>query len=308
MRNCAAEELATRPEAKAMIPKLITLAEGKDMHVAQGAVCALGYLKSQEALPALVRLLKHNDRWLRYKAANAIKKIGGMPAPEVTNVLEAVATTATPLQPVDWSDPIQFTQGQLAEALFSGPMKDIVKETPTKLVYPAIRAVAANPDGMARMYLRGYFENNLAEKDIVALAPVLLDSVQIMCPADTMFSGEIRMGAFKALTRYHYNEGIDAGIIYANTQGGAGSENRTGEIMKEIVSYGSAARRAIPALKALIVELNDQTKRGDFPAGELNDRRTGAVADAIKQIEAATTQPELRRIPTARSGAGVNLK
>jgi len=42
--------------------------------------------------------------------------------------------------------------------------------------------------------------------------------------------------------------------------------------------------------------LNEQCKRGEYPAGELNNRRTGAVAEAINAIETATTRPELRHI------------
>jgi len=304
VRNWAAEELATRPEAKTMVPKLITMAEGRDVHTAQGAVCALGYLKSQEALPALVRLLSHDDRWLRYKAANSIKKIGGAPDAITTDVVKAAIKTTEPMLPVAWADPIQFTQGQLAEALFSGPMKESLKNLDSKFLYQIIRIVAKNPDGMARMHLRDWFENHLTPEAVEVLAPDLFDAVKILCPADTMFGGEIRMGAFKALTKYHYKEGIEAGINYANTQGGMGSETRTGEIMKEIVSYGKAARPAVPALKALINELNDQCKRGDYPAGALNDQRTGAVANAIKEIEAATTQPELRSISAARPAGG----
>ena len=296
VRNWAAEELATRPEAKDMVPKLITMAEGKDVHVAQGAVCALGYLKSQEAMPVLIRLLSHQDRWLRFKAANSIKKIGGTTDAITTDVVKAAIKTSEPMLPVAWADPVQLAQGQLAEAIFSGPMKNALKNLDTKLLYQIIKIIAKNPDGMARMHLKDWFENHLTPEAVEALAPDLFAAVKILCPADTMFGGEIRMGAFKALTKYHYKEGIDAGINYAFTQGGMGSETRTGVIMKEIVSYGKAARPAIPQLKALIVELNDQTKRGDFPAGGLNDQRTGAVADAIKEIEAATTQPELRSI------------
>ena len=152
---------------------------------------------------------------------------------------------------------------------------------------------------MARATLRGYFENKLSENDVQALAPDLFTAVKFMCPADTMFGAEIRMGAFKALTKYHFKEGIEAGIIFAKTQGGHGSESRTGEIMKEIAAYGSAARDAIPQLKELIVTLNDQCKKGEFPAGELNDRRTGAVADAIKSIEAAKDHPKLQSFKAA---------
>ncbi len=84
--------------------------------------------------------------------------------------------------------------------------------------------------------------------------------------------------------------------IFAKTQGGHGSESRTGVIMKELIAYGTAARGAVPELKELIVALNDQCRKGEFPAGELNNRRVTAVEDAIKAIEAATTQPELRSI------------
>ena len=57
-----------------------------------------------------------------------------------------------------------------------------------------------------------------------------------------------------------------------------------------------AAREAVPQLRQLLNDLNEQCAKGEFPAGELNNRRTGAVADAIKTIEAAKDQPELRTI------------
>ena len=66
--------------------------------------------------------------------------------------------------------------------------------------------------------------------------------------------------------------------------------------MKEIVSYGSAACETVPALRKLIAELNSQCERGEFPAGELNDRRVSAVKQAIKTIEAAKDHPPLRSI------------
>jgi len=299
VRGWAAEELAARPEAKSMVPELLAMAEGKDVHAAQGACETLGYLNRAEALPALVRLLSHQDRWLRYKAAQAIKKMGGAASPAVPDILKALAQTAEPLQPINWADSIQFTHGQLASALFAGGLTDAVKKADTKLLYPAIRIISTNADGMARATLKGYFDRNLSVDDVQALAPDILAAVKTPSPADTMFSNEIRMGGFKALTKYHFKEGIEAGIEFALTQGGHGSEGRTGEIMKEIVSYGSAASGAVPQLKALIVTLNDQCKKGEFPAGELNNRRVSAVEDAIKTIEAAKDHPELRSISAA---------
>ena len=300
-RGWAAEELGKRPNSKALVPQLIALAEGPDPHQRQGAAETLGYLKSPEALPVLVRLLSHEDRWLRFKAAEAIKRMGGEARPALPEILTAVAKTAEPALPVSWGDPVQLTHGQLASALFAGGLTDALKQADPQLLYPAIRIVSRNADGMARATLRGYIEHKLTDEDVQALAPDLVVAVKTLCPADTMFGAEIRMGAFKALTKCHYKEAIDAGVIFAKTQGGHGSENRTGEIMKEIVSFGTAAREAIPGLKELIVELNAQCKRGEYPAGDLNNRRVSAVEEAIKSIEAATTQPELRSI--AATGA-----
>ena len=296
VRGWAAEELAKRPEAQAMVPQLITMAEGPDAHIRQGACETLGHIKSAEALPVLVRLLTHNDRWLRVKAANALKNMGDTAKPVIPDMLKAVAKTAEPLQPIVWADPIQLTHGELAAALFKGLLRSSVKGIDSELLYPAIRAISRNADGMARATLRNLFEHKLTVADVQALAPDILAAVKTRCPADTMFGNEIRMGGFKALTKYHFKEGIEAGVLFAKTQGGHGSEKRTGEIMKELASYGAAARSAVPALKELIVALNDQCKRGEFPGGELNKRRVSAVEDAIKSIEAATTQPELRTI------------
>ena len=296
VRSWAAEELAARPEAKAMVPRLIALAEGNDAHVRQGACETLGHLKRPEALPVLLRLLEHKDRWLRVKAASALKEMGDTAKPALPDMLRVVARTAEPLQPIIWDDPIQLTHGELAGAIFKGLLRKGTQDTDPKLLYPAIRAVSRNADGMARATLRDLFENRLTAEDVQALGPDILAAVQVRCPADTMFGNEIRMGGFKALTKYRFKEGIAAGVTFAKTQGGHGSEKRTGEIMKELARYGAAARESVPALKELIAELNDQCKRGEFPKGELNTRRVTAVEEAIKSIEAATTQPELRSL------------
>ena len=131
---------------------------------------------------------------------------------------------------------------------------------------------------------------------MIALGPDILAAVKVRCPTNTMFGNEIRMGGLQALAKYHFKEGIEAGIALAKTQGGHGSQKRTGEIMKLIVSYGKAAQPAVPQLRELIDLLNEQVKNREFPGGELNQQRVGDVENAIKAIEAATTQPELRSI------------
>ncbi len=295
----AAEELASRPNRQELVAPLIAMAEGPDARKRQGAAETLGYIKSADALPVLVRLLTHDDRWLRVKAANALKRMGDTAKPAIPGMLKAVVTTAEPLQPIVWADPIQLTHGELAAALFQGLLRNSIKGQDPELLYPAIRAISRNADGMARATLTRTLTELLTLEDVQVLAPDILEAVRTRCPADTMFGNEIRMAGFRVLAMYRFKEAIEAGVLLAKTQGGHGSESRTGEIMKGIVPFGTAAREAIPGLKELINELNAQCDRGEFPKGALNNRRVGDVRNAIAAIEAATTQPELRTVPPA---------
>jgi hypothetical protein len=301
VRGWAAQELATRPESKAMVPELIKLAESGHPHQIQGACEALGLINTAEALPVLVKQLAHPDRCVRYKAAEAVGKMGGTAKPALEDILKALVATAEPSWPIRWEDPVQFAQAQLAAAVFSGPLREELHKVDPKLLYQAIRAVATNPAGWARCQLADYMENKLSAEDMKILGPDILAAVENSCPADTMFSTGIRMSGTKVLTKYHFEEGIAAAVGLAKTQGGHGSESRTGEIMKMITAYGSAAKPQIPALRKLIASLNADVENKAFP-GDLNKLRVGAVEEAIKVIEAAKDHPPLRRItsPSAK--------
>ena len=295
VRSWAAEELAKRPESKTMIAVLIKLAEGSDVHQIQGACETLGLLNTPEALPVLVKQLSHSDRWVRYKAAVAVQKMGATAKPALEDILKALVSTAEPLWPIRWEDPVQFAHGQLATAVFSGPLKDEVNKMDAKLRYAAIRSITTNPDGAARATLRNFFENQLSEEDVIALAPAIIAAVETPSPADTMFNNEIRMGGLKALAKYHYKECLPAAADLAYTQGGWGSQDRTGVIMNIITSYGKAGKPQIPALRKVIESFNSEAERGEFPPA-LNLIRVGAVEEAIRAIETATTQPEMRSV------------
>ena len=263
------------------MPRLIKLADGSDPHLIQGACETLGLLNTPEALPVLVKQLAHPDRWVRYKAAQAIRNMGGTAKPALEGILKALVSTAEPMWPIRWEDPVQIAHGQLAAAVFNGPLKDDLNQMDPKLRYAAIRSVSTNPDGMARATLRNFFENQLSEEDVIALAPIILAAVENPSPADTMFNNEIRMAGLKALAKYHFKEGIAAAAGLAKTQGGHGSESRTGEIMKIISSYGAAAKPLIPALREVIASFNRDTERREFPPS-LNLDRVGAVEDTIR--------------------------
>ncbi len=296
VRGWAAQELAARPGSKSMVADLIKLADTGDPHQIQGACEALGLINTPEALPVLVKQLAHPDRWVRYKAAEAVRKMGGTAKPAIESILKALEATAEPSWPIRWEDPVQIAHGQLAAAVFSGPLREELNKVDPKLRNQAIRAVSTNSDGMARATLEHCFQNQLSEDDVILLAPVILAAVESPSPADTMFNNSIRMAGLTALTKYHFEEGMAAAVGLAKTQGGHGSESRTGEIMKMITGYGSAAKPQIPALRKLIASLNAEVENREFPGGELNDQRVGDVEKAIKAIEAAKDHPPLRSI------------
>jgi len=298
-RSWAAEELAKRPEAKAMAPELITMAEGKDEHVRQGACEALGYIKNADALPVLVRLLDNQDRWVRVKAANALKVMGDTAKPAVPDMLKAVAKNAEPIQPITWVDPVQIGQCELAIALFGsrgGLLRDSINGIDPKLLYPAIRALSKCADGMGRFQLEKVLSDLLTLEDAQVLAPDILDAIHNSSPADTMFVDTFRLAALKVLTRYHFKEGISVSVDYARNQVGWASEIRMPVVMAGLKSYGIAARQVLPELKDLLT----YCKNEDFPEN-CKQMKVAAVEDAIKAIESATTQPELRSIAPVRS-------
>ncbi len=66
--------------------------------------------------------------------------------------------------------------------------------------------------------------------------------------------------------------------------------------MKELLRYGTAAKEVLPDLKKLIAQYREEK---DFPDWA-KKQKVASVEAAIKALEATTTQPELRTIPSAK--------
>jgi len=295
-RMWISEELASRPEAKALEQDLIAMATGPDANARQGACMTLGHLRSEKALPTLVGLLRHDDYWLRYLAADAIKQMGDKARPHLVEMLETIIDHAEPLDPVNWRDPVQLAQGKLAETVFShsllgGSVEDVNRD----LLYRAIRTVATNPSGKVRSTLAHMYRNKLTPEDVSALAPDIVGSVKHMAPADTMFGSGIREAGVALLVKYRYREAIPVLVEFARTMPGHGSQERIPVAMKQLCSYGTAARSAIPDLRALIVQFNDDLREGRFPKWA-NDMRVKAVEDAIQHLQTVTEEPDMKTI------------
>jgi hypothetical protein len=247
-------------------------------------------------LPVLVKQLAHPDRWVRYKAAEAVKAMGGTAKPGIENILKGVVATAEPLWPICWEDPVQFAHGQLAAAVFSGPMREELNKVDPKLLYAAFGVLSRNADGMARGQLKDFIENKLSAEDVKILGPDILAAMKSIAPADTMFGQEIRMGGAKALAKYHYQEGVGAIGGLLRDINGHSSETRIPVLLDYLESYGKAAGEAIPDIKALIAIVQN----GELPSHPVNKKKIAQCEAAIKAIEAATDHPPLRSMSPSR--------
>ena len=290
VRGWAAEELANRPEAKAMVPQLISMAEGKDAHLSQGACEALGYLKSPEALPVLVRLLDTQDRWVRVKAANALKMMGEATRPAVPEMLKTVVQTAEPLQPIAWADPIQISQGQLATALFQGPLRTSIKEIDPNMLHTAIRAALKNPDSRARGQLSETFKL-LSLEDVRALGPDILAAIKESAPANTMFADGIRDAGLNVLAKYHFREAMALCLETMEIETW-GKSRRITSHLKTLQSYGGAAKEVLPLLDKLDKDLRKHREAKMLaPQIELLQEVRSAIVTATEQPELRTLAP-----------------
>ena len=296
VRGWAAQELAARPESKSMVADLIKLADSGDPHQIQGACEALGLIKSPEALPVLVKQLAHPDRWVRYKAAEAVRKMGATAKPAIENILKALVATAEPLWPIRWEDPVQIAHGQLAAAVFSGPLREELNKVDPKLLYAAFGVLSRNAAGMARGQLKDFIENKLSAEDVKLLGPDILAAMKSIAPADTMFGQEIRMGGAKALAKYHYQEGVSAIGGLLRDINGHSSETRIPVLLDYLKSYGTAAGEAIPDIQALIAIVQN----GELPSHPVNKEKIAQCKAAIKAIEAATDHPPLRSMSASK--------
>ncbi|MDA0766916.1 MAG: DUF6288 domain-containing protein [Verrucomicrobia bacterium] len=258
-RARSAQELGKRPDE--VLPKLIEMTKSSNPNARLGAVAAIGRLRARAipALDTLAGLLNAEDRWLRVQTAEALRAIGPDAKAVLPQMLKAAAVK-------DETDQMQFAVGALAYALFypggaygprgilAGSIEDIDKDQ----LYPAIRAVAANPDSAARGCLRSTYALFTLE-DARALAPEMVDSIENMAAANTMFSKGVRLAGIQAMARLHIAEGIPLTIMMMNLQDwGKGYIIQTSlEVLRQ---YRGAAKSALPQLREMEVAFRKMPK------------------------------------------------
>ncbi|MCY3022284.1 MAG: DUF6288 domain-containing protein [Planctomycetota bacterium] len=305
VRYRSAMALSKKPDD--VVPQLLGMLKGNDMNARYGACQALEYLEARAA-PAtdeLIQQLSADDMWLKIRASFALSCIGP-PARRAVPVLLKLAMTE------DKNDPRNTLCRYLAFALFkteyvdntprrNGLLADSLEGVDRAALYPVIKRMLAIDDGLCRMTVRSAL-NRLNLQELDPLWPEIMQAVKVDAPSGEMFANEIRLAGIKLLAKNHIQDGMQAIADYARNQTDWGSENRTPILMAELKTYGAAARDVVPALQDLVAVW--KSKR-DFP-DNCNKKRIAAVEEAIKAIEEAKDQPQLRSISRLLPKADVN--
>ncbi len=288
VRERAAMALGRRKDAPTSA--VVRLLESPRLEARYGACQAIAELRKRgaTAVEPLRQLLLEKDLWLRIKAAEALASIGAPAMQAVPQLLELLAQT----DPAN--DPRGMQQRYLSFALFdgSGMLNRSLDGVDREALYKAVRAGLRNQDGRARGAI-GSVYRNLDTEEIKPLLPAIYQAVVEPAPSGEMFADGIRLEGLRLLAKHRIEEGISACVKYTRDQNPWASENRTPELMKILLSYGTHAKSVIPELKKIADYFEKDEK--DFPK-KLMLLKAKSVRETIAAIEASTDSPELIRI------------
>ena len=288
VRERAAMALARRKDAPVAV--LVKMLDSPRLEARYGACQALTALggRAEPAIGSLRKSLADQDLWLRIKAAEALAGIGKPAMAAVPELLELLA------QVDPKNDPRGMQQRYLSYTLFDGQgmLSQSLDGVDLKALYTAVTAGLKNQDGRARSSI-GSVYRNLSAKDIKPLLPVILQAIIEPAPSGEMFADGIRVEGLRVLAKHRVQEGIAACVQYTRDQNPWDSQERTPELMKVLLSYGTHAKAVIPELKKIANYFEKDEL--NFPA-ELMAMKAKCVRETIKAIDASTDTPELIRI------------
>ena len=289
VRERAAMALGRRKDAP--VAALVKLLESPHLDARLGACQAIAQLRKRgaPAVEPLRKLLAAGDLWLRIKAADALAAIGAPAMPAVPQLLELLA------QVDPQNDPRGMQQRYLSFALFAereGMLSRSLDGVDRAALYQAVRAGLKNQDGRARGSI-GSVYRNLSAEDIQPLLPAIYQAIVEPAPSGEMFADSIRVEGLRLLAKHGIEEGIAACVKYTRDQNPWDSQERTPELMKVLLSYGTHAKVVIPELTKLADYFAKDEK--NFPK-HLMAVKAKSVRETILAIEAATDAPTLIRL------------
>ena len=288
VRERAAMAISWRKEPP--ISDVIALLDSDSLEARIGACLALEQLRGDAApaVPQLLRTLRHEDLWLRVRAASALAAIGKPAVSTLPELLELVARA--PLL----EDPRGMEQRFVAFAVFGSllPRLQSLDEVDKDQLTTAIAQGLQNQDGRARSEISEVY-HRLSYQQIRPLLPAILEAIKKPAPSGEMFADGVRLNGLKVLASHHIEEGMQATADYLRTQNPWASEHRTPEILEVLDAYGAEAEVIIPHLEDTAA-IFDQGEV-NFPKN-LSKQKARAVRDAIQKIKSAKDHPELRSL------------
>jgi len=289
VRERAAMALGRRKSAP--VATLIEMLDAPGLDARYGACQGLIFLRGRAgpAVDALCKTLGHEDLWLRIKAAEALAAIGAPAMKAVPQLLELLAQVDTK------NDPRSMQQRYLTFALFDrdGMLSRSLAGVDRPALYKAVQAGLKNQDGRARGSI-GSVYRQLSFEEIQPLLPAIHEAIVQPAPSGEMFADQIRVEGLRLLAQHHIEEGISALVKYARDQNPWSSQNRTPELMKILLNYGTQAEAVIPDLEKLAHYFEKEEK--DFPKN-LGLQKANSLRDTIKAIESSTDKPTLIKLP-----------
>ena len=293
VRERAAMALGRRKDAP--VTPLIKMLDSPSLDARYGACQGLIFLRGRGApsVDALQKTLSHEDLWLRIKAAEALAAIGAPATKVVPQLLELLARVDAK------NDPRGMQQRYLSFALFDneGLLGRSLEGVDRPALYKAVRAGLKNEDGRARGSI-GSVYRHLSLEEIKPLLPAIHEAIVQPAPSGEMFADGIRVEGLRLLSQHHIEEGINALVIYTRDQNPWASQERTPELMKILLTYGTHAKAAIPELTKIANYFEKDEK--DFPP-DLMRMKGESVRETIAAIESSTDSPELVRLKENKS-------
>jgi hypothetical protein len=294
VRFRAASALAKKPGD--FVAPLMRMLASDRLTARLGACEALEYLrgKAAPATDELIKQLSAEDQWLSIRAAYALASIGAAARKAVPELLRGVLDddTASPrAMKRRYLGMALFMSGYADNAPRRGLLADSLEGVDRQMLYPAVRRMLEIDDGLARSQMACVYAR-LSDEELQHLWPDIVRAVERPAPSGEMFADGIREAGLRLLAKHHVKEGMHLCIEYAKNQNPWASQERMGGIMAALKTYGAAAKEVLPELRALAEFCRNEK---DFPE-DCKNKKTAAVEEAIRAIEAAKDQPELRTI------------
>jgi hypothetical protein len=300
MRIRAAKALAKKPGD--LVRTFKDMLASNDRETILGGIYGLEYQggKAEPAIDALVKLLTHDDEWVRFRAGCALCAVGKPAREKAVPVMLKMAVKALP------NDPREMNQRYISYVLWGGNVngeprgliRNDMAGVDHDLLVPAIRKIIRNEDGQTRSLVARAIRM-MSFEELAPLWPDVVYGLKAPAPSGIMFNADIRETCMNVLVKYRFKEAVPYIAEYVHNMKQHGSESRIYRVMDTLNRYGAAAKPALPGLyraRAYYKKNLGPGKPLEFPTWALNKFMKG-LNEGIQAIEEATETPsDLRSI------------